>query len=96
VAQLFDNNSNIIKIEQESDESQEEFKERVKEYMDSNTELHTINSLFELHTSMGGVDSVEKNEDGYTWSENSNYAVVAFMNNVTEWVGEDLQNQSLN
>lgn len=96
VAQLFDQDSNIVKIEQEEGESQTDFKQRIKIYIDNNEQLHTINSLFELHTSMGGIDSVEKNNDGYTWSENSNYAVVAFMNNVTKWIKNDSNDTNLN
>lgn len=42
---------------------------------------HTINSLYELWQSLGGVYSQELNENGMmTDSESSNYAVVGFMN----------------
>lgn len=44
---------------------------------------HTINSLYELHASLGGIYSESIMEDGELhYSEASNYAVVNFMNNV--------------
>lgn len=53
--------------------------------------LHTIDSLFELHKAMGGIYSVQIGTDGQlmsnggsvNYSENSNYVVAQFMNSVT-------------
>lgn len=46
--------------------------------------LHTIDSLFELHTVLGGIYSEELNSDGnLQYSENSNYAVTQYINLVS-------------
>ena len=46
--------------------------------------LHTIDSLFELHTVLGGIYSEELNSDGnLQYSEESNKAVVQFINLVS-------------
>lgn len=48
-----------------------------------NTPLHTIDSLFELHTALGGIYSESVDEEGnLQYSEASNYAVAQFINNV--------------
>jgi hypothetical protein len=47
------------------------------------TKLHTINSLYELHTAMGGIWSESETSNGLQYSEASVDAVVNFMNNVT-------------
>lgn len=48
-----------------------------------NPELHTIDSLFELHTALGGIYSESVDEEGnLQYSEASNYAVAQFINNV--------------
>ena len=70
VYHFFDENSNHIKVTKG---------ELDLYYKDRN--IHTINSLFELHAALGGLNSVEFNEDGDIQpSEISNYAVVEFMN----------------
>jgi hypothetical protein len=67
----------------------ESFINRVQEFKSRN-KLHTVDSLYELHEALGGIYSVEQTEDGnYVGSENSHYAVVAFMNNVIGNVSED-------
>lgn len=49
-----------------------------------NTQYHTIDSLYELHTSLGGIYSCSLNKEGFLqFSEASNYAVVQYMNHVT-------------
>lgn len=54
---------------------------------------HTINSLFELHSALGGVYCVDKNGKG---SEYNNEVVVNFMNNVG-WVKDpSKRNQFIN
>ena len=41
-----------------------------------NTEFHTIDSLYELHSTLGGIYSANLNESGFIeYSEASNYAV---------------------
>jgi len=42
--------------------------------------FHTINSLFELHSAMGGVFSLERKNGKFVSSERSNEVVVNFMN----------------
>lgn len=50
----------------------------------NNPDLHTIDSLFELHTALGGIYSEGLNSDGILqYSEDSNYAVVQFINLVS-------------
>lgn len=44
-----------------------------------NQDLHTIDSLYELHTALGGIYS-EEWTDKFAFSERSNEAVVSFMN----------------
>ena len=45
--------------------------------------LHTIDSLFELHTALGGIYSESLDSNGeLQYSEASNYAVAQFINNV--------------
>ena len=69
VYHLFDENSNHIRA---TEDELELYKGR---------NLHTINSLYELHAALGGLNSVEIDEDGKAVpSESSNYAVVEFMN----------------
>ena len=43
---------------------------------------HSINSLFELHTALGGIYSKSLTENGLQYSEASVYAVANFMNHV--------------
>lgn len=77
IYQLFDSNGNAQKLTQEQLAT-----------LDI-TNLHTIDSLYELHQTMGGIYSVEFNEDNTpVISESSNYAVVAFMNNVSIRTGD--------
>lgn len=48
-----------------------------------NTDLHTIDSLYELHAALGGIYSESKNSNGeLQYSEASNIAVSNFMNAV--------------
>ena len=51
--------------------------------LEDTTKLHTIDSLFELHTALGGIysESID-NEGNLQFSEASNYAVAQFINNV--------------
>ena len=44
---------------------------------------HTIDSLFELHKVLGGINSVSLIDEEFSYGEDSNFAVVAFMNGVT-------------
>ena len=47
------------------------------------TSLHTIDSLFELHTALGGIYSESRNSNGILqYSESSNIAVANFVNKV--------------
>lgn len=69
---LFDANSNHIKL------TEEEYNA-----LEDKSMYHTINSLFELHQAMGGLNSVEAEDGRWVISEASNYAVVNFMNNVS-------------
>lgn len=43
---------------------------------------HTIDSLYELHTALGGIWSEQWNGNSFVYSEGSNMAVVNFINNV--------------
>ena len=76
-------------------ESDEEENPRVYHYFDKNGKhipskvllddpnLHTIDSLYELHTALGGIYSESVNSEGnLQYSEASNVAVANFMNNV--------------
>ncbi len=47
-----------------------------------NTPYHTIDSLFELHTSLGGIWSESYNGDNFVYSEGSNIAVTNYINHV--------------
>lgn len=49
---------------------------------DSGLSIHTINSLFELHSALGGIDCVDSKGNG---SEFNNEVVVNFMNNIGTW-----------
>jgi hypothetical protein len=49
----------------------------------NNVPVHTINSLYELHTSLGGIWCESLTENGLQYSEASVNAVVNFMNEVT-------------
>lgn len=49
----------------------------------NDAKLHTIDSLYELHTAMGGIYSESINSDGFLqYSEASNIAVANFVNSV--------------
>lgn len=48
----------------------------------NNPNLHTIDSLFELHTALGGIWSEQWNGSNYEYSEGSMVATVNFINNV--------------
>lgn len=71
---LYDANSNHIKL------TEDQYKKLSEQELAS---YHTINSLFELHAAMGGLNSVEIEDGDWIISEASNYAVVNFMNNVS-------------
>lgn len=87
-----DNTGNIRNEEEESekiyhyfDEDGQHFKLNrilsLEEQLES--KLHTIDSLFELHTAIGGIYSQSLDEEGYLqYSEASNEAVVQFINHV--------------
>ena len=47
-----------------------------------NTQYHTIDSLFELHTSLGGIWSESYNGENFVYSEGSNIAVTNYINHV--------------
>lgn len=47
-----------------------------------NTPYHTIDSLFELHTSLGGIWSESYNGENFVYSESSNIAVTNYINHV--------------
>lgn len=47
-----------------------------------NTPYHTIDSLFELHTSLGGIWSESYNGENFVYSESSNIAVTNYINYV--------------
>lgn len=47
-----------------------------------NTPYHTIDSLFELHTSLGGIWSESYNRENFVYSEGSNIAVTNYINHV--------------
>lgn len=72
VYHLFDSNSNHVKL------NEEEYKA-----LEDKSQYHTINSLYELHQAMGGLNSTEIEDGRWVISEASNYAVVNFMNNVS-------------
>lgn len=56
---------------------------RSLEILQPTPELHTIDSLFELHTALGGIYSESVDDEGnLQFSEASNYAVAQFINNV--------------
>ena len=57
---------------------------------------HTISSLYELHSALGGIYSQSlMNDEQLHYSEASNYAVANFMNNVSIKVGNgDLRSQT--
>lgn len=47
-----------------------------------NTNLHTIDSLFELHSALGGIWTESYNGENFVYSEGSNIAVTNFINAV--------------
>lgn len=47
-----------------------------------NTPYHTIDSLFELHTALGGIWSESYNGENFVYSEGSNIAVTNYINHV--------------
>ena len=47
-----------------------------------NTLYHTIDSLFELHTALGGIWSESYNGENFVYSEGSNIAVTNYINHV--------------
>lgn len=56
---------------------------RSLEMLNPTPDLHTIDSLFELHTALGGIYSESVDDEGnLQFSEASNYAVAQFINNV--------------
>lgn len=73
---------------------------RVQEEMLPTTDVsqyHPINSLFELHSALGGIFSESLNEDHkLVYSEASNHAVVNYMNNISIKVGSDTSDLSQN
>ena len=94
VAQLFDSNQNLYRVRSKQYEdldndankqrAKQEFAKEIQIILQDNPQLHTIDSLYELHQTLGGLESVQKGErGGYTTSENSIHAVSAFMNAVT-------------
>jgi hypothetical protein len=61
------------------------------------SQYHPINSLFELHSALGGIFSESLNEDHkLVYSEASNHAVVNYMNNISTKVGSDTSDLSQN
>lgn len=47
-----------------------------------NTPYHTVDSLFELHTALGGIWSEQYNGENFVYSEGSNIAVTNYINHV--------------
>lgn len=77
VFHLFDSNSNHIKV------SEDQLEQLITSGQIS--KYHTVQSLYELHTVMGGIYSESLDSQGnLQYSEKSNYAVVQFMNNVVQ------------
>lgn len=76
VYHLFDNQSNHITFTGPN-ASNSEAMIKAKELLEQG--YHTINSLFELHTSIGGINCVDAKGNS---SEFSNQVVVNFMNNI--------------
>lgn len=70
VYHFFDENSNHIRVKE--NQLQNFLKNRTKSY-------HTINSLFELHSAMGGIKSCSLVDNNLEYSEISNQAVANFM-----------------
>jgi hypothetical protein len=56
------------------------------------TNKHTINSLFELHTALGGINCIDSKGN---YSEFSNEVVVNFMNAVGHKINEGADNVPL-
>ena len=84
---LFDSNSNHIKV------SKSQLDQLIKS--GEIEKYHTIQSLYELHTVMGGIYSESlDSSNNLQFSEKSNYAVVQFMNNVVQL--KDKNNTELN
>ena len=52
------------------------------EQLSDNPNLHTIDSLFELHSVLGGIWTESWDGDNFVFSESSNIATVNFINNV--------------
>lgn len=52
----------------------------------------TINSVFKLHSVLGGIYSEEKSDKGLQYTEASNYALANYMNNVTVRTNEEIKN----
>lgn len=50
---------------------------------------HTIDSLYELHTALGGIWTERWDGNSFVYSEGSNLAVVNFINNVANKVGDN-------
>lgn len=85
VYHFFDANSNHIRVQEEMLPTTD-----VSQY-------HSINSLFELHSALGGIFSESLNEDHkLVYSEASNYAVVNYMNNISTKIGKDSSDLSQN
>lgn len=81
-------NAKLVKYYHQFDNNGTHYKDTV---ISDNPELHTINSLFELHTALGGIYSESINEDGLLdYSEASNYAVANWMNYVSIGSGKKL------
>lgn len=78
VMQLFDRNSNHnTEYVYNSEESLQQ--------VEIPSELHSINSVFELWESLGSCYTETFKNGEWVPSENSNYAVVGFMNNVQQY-----------
>lgn len=76
-------NAQLVKYYHYFSNSGEHYKIQQGEQIDT-TNLHSINSLFELHTALGGIYSESLNEDGkLDYSEASNIAVANWMNYVS-------------
>ena len=95
VMHVFNENDEDVKIKSYKGEKEEEFLKRAHEEALANN-YHNIRSIYQLHQAMGGIYSV-KRVDGATNkfvpAESSNYAVAAFLNNVSilkpEYVGKE-------
>lgn len=89
--------SNVLKVYHFFDQNGTHFKVLEDQLANRDQSLHSINSLYELHKTLGGIYSESLNDDGdLKYSEASNYAVVNYVNNVSTRVTNDTSDLSQN